>query len=251
MYRKKGPRPKARRQHGGCGRERVEFGTCFWIPLFKQQFISEKTMRRIYGLSRIISGSLWNSSSHKVKKLIKNQTEVNGVTAINYKEHTWRSTSLLCDTAHEITNATTHVFADSVLCLGSMRDEPIDARKNKIKWCSENNRLKDLNRIDGKPTEFEWKILPGDTDCFLLFHETLKTQNQHQDGSCVFFGSHTFVPTRWMCKKQTPVPHSSTEVTSLDAGLRMDGITALDLWDLVIEVFHSSPNETNKTKESR
>ena len=28
---------------------------------------------------------------------------------------------------------------------------------------------------------------------------------------------------------------------SLDAGLRMDGITALDLWDLVDEVLHSSP----------
>ena len=35
----------------------------------------------------------------------------------------------------------------------------------------------------------------------------------------------------------------------LDAGLRMDGITALDLWDLVIEVFHSSPNQTKKKNE--
>ena len=29
----------------------------------------------------------------------------------------------------------------------------------------------------------------------------------------------------------------------------MDGIPALTLWDLVIEVFHSSPNHTNKTKD--
>ena len=38
-----------------------------------------------------------------------------------------------------------------------------------------------------------------------------------------------------MCKKQTSVSHSSTEseVISLDAGLRMDGIPALDLWDLM------------------
>ena len=56
-----------------------------------------------------------------------------------------------------------------------------------------------------------------------------------------------------MCKKQTSFPHSSTEaeIVSLDAGLRMDGIPALDLWDLVIEVFHSSPNQTNKTKDVR
>ena len=56
-----------------------------------------------------------------------------------------------------------------------------------------------------------------------------------------------------MCKKQTSVSHGSTEaeVISLDAGLHMDGIPALDLWDLVIEVFHSSPNQTNKTKDVR
>ena len=56
-----------------------------------------------------------------------------------------------------------------------------------------------------------------------------------------------------MCKKQTSVSHSYTEVEviSLDAGLCMDGIPALDLWDLVIEVFHSSPNQNNKTKDVR
>ena len=49
------------------------------------------------------------------------------------------------------------------------------------------------------------------------------------------------------------VSHSSTEaeVISFDAGLRMDGIPALDLWDLVIEVFHSSPNQANKTEDVR
>ena len=62
---------------------------------------------------------------------------------------------------------------------------------------------------------------------------------------CIF-GSQTFVPISWMSKKQTSVSHSSTEaeVISLDAGLRMDGIPALDLWNLVKEVFHSSPNQT-------
>ena len=31
----------------------------------------------------------------------------------------------------------------------------------KIKWYVESDYLKDLNRIDGEPMEFEWKILPG------------------------------------------------------------------------------------------
>ena len=69
---------------------------------------------------------------------------------------------------------------------------------------------------------------------------------------CIF-GSHTFVPISWMCKKQTSVSHSSaeSEIIFLDAGLHMDGIPALDLWGLVIEVFHSVPNQTNITKDVR
>ena len=81
----------------------------------------------------------------------------------------------------------------------------------------------------------------------------LEDSKSTSGGILCIFGSRTFVPISWMCKKQTPVSHSSTEaeVISLDAGLRMGGVPALDLWHLVIEVFHSSPNQTNKTKDAR
>ena len=48
------------------------------------------------------------------------------------------------------------------------------------------------------------------------------------------FGSRTFVLVNWMSKKQTSMSHGSTEsdIISLDAGLRMDGLLALDLWDM-------------------
>ena len=41
-----------------------------------------------------------------------------------------------------------------------------------------------------------------------------------------------------MCKKQTSVSHSSTEceIISLDTGLRLDGLPALELWDLIVSV---------------
>ena len=47
-----------------------------------------------------------------------------------------------------------------------------------------------------------------------------------------------------MCKKQTSVSHGSTEseVISSDAGLRMDGLLALDLWDVVMEALCSTNN---------
>ena len=55
-----------------------------------------------------------------------------------------------------------------------------------------------------------------------------------------------------MCKKQTSASHGSTEaeIISLDAGLRMDGIPALDLWNLVIDVFHCNQNQPSETKGS-
>ena len=41
-----------------------------------------------------------------------------------------------------------------------------------------------------------------------------------------------------MCKKQTAVSHSSTEseIISLDTGLRLGGLLALELWDLIVSV---------------
>ena len=89
-----------------------------------------------------------------------------------------------------------------------------------------------------------------------LFQDTdfagdLEDSKSTSGGILCIFGSHTFVPISWMCKKQTSVSHSSreTEIISLDAGLRMDGILALDFWDLVIEVFDSPPNQAHKNKD--
>ena len=55
-----------------------------------------------------------------------------------------------------------------------------------------------------------------------------------------------------MSKKQTSVSHSSTEseIISLDAGLRMDGLPALDLWDNVIEVLRSTDNTIKPSHDS-
>ena len=71
------------------------------------------------------------------------------------------------------------------------------------------------------------------------FAGDLEESKSTSGGTLCVFGSHTFVPISWMCKKQTVVSHSSTEseVISLDAGLRLDGIPALDLWDLIVFVF--------------
>ena len=64
-----------------------------------------------------------------------------------------------------------------------------------------------------------------------------------------FFGSHTFVPISWICKKQTSVSHSSTEseIISLDTGLRLDGLPALELWDPMVSVFGNISHISDRT----
>ena len=95
--------------------------------------------------------------------LIKDQKEVIGLTTIDYKQPTWRSTTRVCDKAIEITIAKTYVFADSVLYLGGISTEPVQTRENKKKWYLETRYLEELNRIDGEPMEFEWTNFTGFT----------------------------------------------------------------------------------------
>ena len=66
-----------------------------------------------------------------------------------------------------------------------------------------------------------------------------------------FWKSIPFIPTSWMCKKQTSVSHSSTEseIISLDAGLRLDGIPALDFWDLIVLVLGNTTQNHDRTEQ--
>ena len=70
------------------------------------------------------------------------------------------------------------------------------------------------------------------------FAGDLEDSKSTSGGTLCIFGSHTFVPISWMCKKQTSVSHSSTEseIISLDTGLRLDGLPAVELWDLIVSV---------------
>ena len=59
----------------------------------------------------------------------------------------------------------------------------------------------------------------------------------------------TFVPISWMCKKRTSVSHSSTEseIISLDAGSRMEGLPALELWNLAKRL-KNSPSQSKHAR---
>ena len=73
------------------------------------------------------------------------------------------------------------------------------------------------------------------------FAGDLECSKSTSGGTLCVFGSHIVVPISCLCEKQTSVSHSSTqsEIISLDAGLRLDGIPALDLLDLIVFVFEA------------
>ena len=81
------------------------------------------------------------------------------------------------------------------------------------------------------------------------FAGDLEDSKSTSGGTLCVIGSHTFVPISWMCKKQTSVSHSSTEseIISLDAGLRLDGIPAFDLWDLIVLVLGNTTQNHDRT----
>ena len=81
------------------------------------------------------------------------------------------------------------------------------------------------------------------------FARDLEDSKSSSGGTLCIFESHTFVPISWMCKKQTAVSDSSTEseIISLDAELRLDGLPALELWDLIVSVLGRVSQTSDRT----
>ena len=119
------------------------------------------------------------------------------------------STSLLCEKAYQFTHAKTYVFSDSVLCVGKMGDDLVATSKSKIKWYSQNNHFKDdRNRIDGMPTEFEWKIFTGITALGLLekiqkLMTELQCEPEHWKERIIFMSMYNDIV--WQAKGKTSI----------------------------------------------
>ena len=120
---------------------------------------------------QFVKNYLWKTTRQLFKeteKLISGQTTSTGISLINFQDLRWVSTSLLHSRAHQYATAKVFVFSDSVLCLEKMGDNPVESWKKQIQWYSDNDYFSELNRIDGQPMEFEWKIFPGFTTVGIL-----------------------------------------------------------------------------------
>ena len=110
------------------------------------------------------SGQLFTET----EMLINGPTETNGISS----RQAFRTAELI----------------DSVLCLGRMGDNPIESWKNQIQWYPENNYFSELNRIDGKPMEFEWNIFLRNTTVSILKERTSQARSSSCQCSMTSYG---------------------------------------------------------------
>ena len=124
--------------------ERGYMGESWWIRLFKQQFILVKTLIRIYDSWRIISGVLWRNYSKKLKKWSRTRHHW----LIKKVTHGARQA---CCVTEFIRSRTPRPTSSQTQCFVSQRS----LERGKLSGLFEINHLKDLNRIDGEPMEFD------------------------------------------------------------------------------------------------
>ena len=84
----------------------------------------------------------------------------------------------------------------------------------------------------------------------LRFCRILRIQNLHQVEHCAFLEVIHLFQSVGCARNRLSVSHSSTEseIISLDAGLSLDGIPALDLWDLIVADLHGNTNQSNQAR---
>ena len=136
-----------------------------------------------------------------------------------------------------------HVLEDLIFCEQTCT---IDHKMDQSLWQT-------IISFDIIHSSYMWlqRVLPcweallnnSDWDCFKTdFAGDLEDSKSTSGGTLCIFGSHA-------CKKQTSFSHSSTEseIISLHAGLRLDGMPALDFRDLIVAVLGNT-NQSNKAR---
>ena len=127
------------------------------------------------------------------------------------------STSLLHSQSYQYSTAKAYVFSDSVLCLGKMGDNPVESWKRDVQWYSDNNYFKDMNRIDGQPMEFKWKIFPRFTTSGILeeiqkMMNDLQCEPEHFEGKIILMSM--FNDIEWNAKGNHEVCEYNSQTIS-------------------------------------
>ena len=100
-------------------------------------------------------------------RLVSEQDEISGLETIGWENHSWKYLSLIGDErVINLQRTKVYVFSDSVLCLGKILQNPEsnEAWEQRLGWLKSSENYRNLDRIDGEPTEFEWNMF-NDISC--------------------------------------------------------------------------------------
>ena len=153
----------------------------------------EFTLREELSLGLFGTISLWNKKTDQwtVRNPWSKNIRDTWLEIVEFEETSWKPTSLLCEKAYQITIAEMCMLSDWVLCVGEMGGGPNADWKNEIKWYSQNDHFKGLDRIDDMQTEFEWKIFPRFTTLGIFeeiqkLMKNIQCEPEHFDGRIIF-----------------------------------------------------------------
>ena len=101
-----------------------------------------------------------------------------------------------------------------------------------------------------------WETLQSnaDWDCFKtpILQEILRIQNLHQVEHCAFSEAIRLFQSVGCLRNKLQfrtVQQNQKSFPWMQAGLRLDGMPALDLWDLIVEVLHGNTYQSNQERE--
>ena len=93
-----------------------------------------------------------------IRKLVSDQTEIQGISLINWHEKSWEKGTPLNDRVVQLSTA-------KVSCMGRIHDSPESAWKEQIDWFMNSSQCRELDRIDGEPMELAWKVSQDSPHC--------------------------------------------------------------------------------------
>ena len=223
---------------------RMIWKTSMWTQL--QDFFMSVTLQAAVHLGQDYTGHLRSIKNQPFKsvrqlfqtteRLITDQMEITGLSTIDWKQPMWRETTLLCDRAVQIANSKTYVFSDSVLCLGNISVKPVESWEDRIKWFLETRYLKDLDRIDGDPMEFEGTFFPGFTTLGILAEiqkimTESKCEPEQVKGRIIFLSMYTDIVWRQRGNRGNCVAKTFNVAAYANKFTRSDGG---QFWDLIV-----------------
>ena len=101
---------------------------------------------------------------------MEHSEEILNVKCLEYSSLSWARSVLSHDQAIKWAKATACVYADSVPCVGQMKDSPgaIERWKGQVEGLRLYSSYQDAAGIDGEAIEFEWKVFPGFSSLSIL-----------------------------------------------------------------------------------